>query len=72
MSAVTLLERPCPKLALATSPQPEVRRLSLVIGPTELVISGRVSSFYLKQVAQETIKTAADGKRVVNRVEVAA
>ena len=72
MSATILRERPCPKTALAASPQPEVRRLSVAVGATELVISGRVSCFYLKQLAQETIKPAADGKRVVNRVEVAA
>jgi BON domain len=71
MSAATL-DPPCPKSAIAASPQPEVRRLSVTVNPSEVVISGRVSCFYLKQLAQETVKPTATGKRVVNRVEVAA
>ncbi len=35
-----------------------------------LVLTGRVTSFYVKQVAQETIRPAADGLRVINRLEV--
>jgi hypothetical protein len=70
MSATATLRGPCPKSALATSPQPELRRLLVNINEAEVVISGRVSCFYLKQLAQETVKANADGKRVVNRVEV--
>jgi hypothetical protein len=40
------------------------------VSEAEVVISGRVSCFYLKQLAQETVKPTADGKRAVNRVEV--
>jgi hypothetical protein len=70
MSATATLRGPCPKTALAASPQPELRRLLVSVSEVDVVISGRVSCFYLKQLAQETVKPAADGKRVVNRVEV--
>jgi hypothetical protein len=70
MSATATLRGPCPKTALAASSQPELRRLLVSISEAEIVISGRVSCFYLKQLAQETVKPTADGKRVVNRVEV--
>ena len=70
MSATATLRGPCPKTALAASPQPELRRLLVCVSDVEVVISGRVSCFYLKQLAQETVKPTADGKRVVNRVEV--
>ena len=35
-----------------------------------VTLSGRVSSFYLKQMAQESVKPAVAGRRLVNRVEV--
>ena len=36
----------------------------------EVVISGSVSSYYLKQLAQETIMPILDGRDLVNRVKV--
>ena len=70
MSATATARGPCPKTALASSPQPELRRLLVSVSDAEVIISGRVSCFYLKQLAQETVKPSADGKRVVNQVEV--
>jgi hypothetical protein len=70
MSASATLRGPCPEAALSASPQPELRRLLVSVSEAEVVISGRVSCFYLKQLAQETVKPTADGKRVVNKVEV--
>jgi hypothetical protein len=37
-----------------------------------LVLHGRVCSFYAKQVAQETIRPAADGMILDNRLQVVA
>jgi hypothetical protein len=56
--------------ALAGSCQPELRRLHVTVTDETVVIAGSVSCFYLKQMAQETVKPAADGRRVVNRVTV--
>ena len=70
MASATLQEPACPQSALAASPQPELRRLGVTVSEAEVFISGRVSCYYLKSLAQETVKRTADGKRVVNRVEV--
>lgn len=59
-----------PQSALAASSQPELRRLHVTVTDDSVVIAGSVSCFYLKQMAQETVKPTAHGRRVVNRVEV--
>jgi len=56
--------------ALRLSPLPALRRLSLEETDAAVVISGKVSSYYLKQLAQETVKPALGGRRLVNRVLV--
>lgn len=56
--------------ALTGSPQPELRRLKATETEDSVLIVGRVSSFYLKQLAQETAKSVSEGRRVVNRVIV--
>lgn len=68
MSATLTVPRP--HAVLAASPQPELRRLQVVESEESVVISGEVSCFYLKQLAQETVRPAADGRKVVNRVAV--
>ena len=55
---------------LAASPVPELRRLAVTASETELVITGRVPSFYFKQLAQETLRPVVGERRLVNRVEV--
>ncbi len=55
--------------ALCASPQAELRHLLAEESESTVVIRGRVSSFYQKQLAQETVKTACS-LRVVNLVEV--
>lgn len=55
---------------LSTSTNPELRRLSVRETDEEIRITGHVSSFYLKQMAQESIRCAVDGRRLVNKVEV--
>jgi hypothetical protein len=68
--SLTMTPPPRPHVALAASPQPELRRLQVVESEESVVISGEVSCFYLKQLAQETVRPTADGRRVVNRVAV--
>jgi hypothetical protein len=55
---------------LTTSPLPHLRRLSVTVNEAEVVITGQVPSFYLKQLAQETIRPTIGPRRILNRVEV--
>jgi hypothetical protein len=57
-------------LALRHSPIPALRKLSLEEGETTVIIQGKVSSFYLKQLAQETILPLVDRRELFNRVQV--
>ena len=57
---------------LRQSPLPDLRRLSVDEDEFEVVINGVVASFYLKQLAQETVKTALGDRRLCNRVVVTA
>jgi hypothetical protein len=66
----TLLDRPyTPDVFLASS-NPELRRLLVQETEESIKIEGRVSSYYVKQLAQETLRRVADGRRVINRVLV--
>ena len=66
----------CPVLApeptdvLITSPLPQLRRLVVTVNDVEVVITGRVSSYYMKQLAQEAIRPTLGDRRLLNRVEV--
>lgn len=68
--AATLLPPADPVNALLKCSNPEVRRL--VVRETESVveITGRVSCYYLKQLAQESLRGVAAGRLILNRVEV--
>jgi hypothetical protein len=55
---------------LANSPFPALRRLSVTQAPGALILSGSVSSYYCKQLAQEAVRAVARGRRVINRVRV--
>jgi hypothetical protein len=48
----------------------DLRRLQVEQEGDSLVISGRVGSFYHKQLAQELVRTAADGMEVINVISV--
>ena len=56
--------------ALASSPVHELRELLVEESDGALVISGTVSSFYHKQLAQETLRTVCQGIQVVNSIRV--
>ena len=56
--------------ALANSPIQALRDLHVAREGERLLISGRVDSFYHKQMAQEVVRLIAKGLQVVNRVNV--
>lgn len=56
--------------ALRHSPLPALRALAVDESDQELIISGAVSSYYLKQLAQETLMPHLDGRKLRNLVRV--
>jgi hypothetical protein len=57
-------------LALRQSPLPPLRKLALEETDDAVVIQGKVSSYYLKQLAQEAVMPLLEGRRLHNRVVV--
>jgi hypothetical protein len=57
-------------LAMRRSPIPALRKLTLEESENGVIIEGQVSSYYLKQLAQETILPLLDGRPLFNRVHV--
>jgi len=57
-------------LALKRSPLPALRKLAVQETEDGVVISGSVNSYYLKQLAQETVMPLLGGRRLHNRVTV--
>ena len=56
--------------ALRASPILALRELAVELADQQLLLSGTVTCFYHKQLAQEVVRSVADGMRVVNRVKV--
>jgi hypothetical protein len=56
--------------ALSHSPIPALRKLVVEETDTAVVLLGNVSSYYLKQLAQETVMPVLDGRELLNRVAV--
>jgi hypothetical protein len=56
--------------ALKKSSHPALRMLCVEGMEGNLVISGKVGSYYLKQLAQETIMSVREGMQLVNKVDV--
>ena len=59
-----------PAEVLFASPHTYLRRLSVTTSDIEVVISGRVPSYYLKQMAQEAVRGCLGTRRLRNEVEV--
>jgi hypothetical protein len=57
-------------MALRQSPIHSLRRLSLEETDNAVVISGKVNTYYLKQLAQEAVMPVLGGRKLVNRVTV--
>lgn len=62
--------QPLAQRALSFSPVFALRELQVEEHGETLLISGRVSSFYHKQLAQEVVRHAAEGIEVVNSIQV--
>jgi hypothetical protein len=56
--------------ALFDSAHPALRRLKVEETDSSLVIKGSVTSYFLKQMAQELIKPVQGPRRLDNQVEV--
>jgi len=56
--------------ALRRSSHPSLRHLQVEGTEATLTISGKVSSYYLKQLAQETLMSVRGELRLVNNVDV--
>jgi hypothetical protein len=69
MSTATL-EQACASTALQSSPIPALRNLSLEESERTIVIRGVVPTYYLKQMAQETVMPLLAGRELQNRVRV--
>ena len=70
MIAAPVLPPLTPEAVLSASPMPELRRLVVTTSENEVVITGRVSSYYLKQLAQESLRGSVGPRKLLNRVEV--
>jgi hypothetical protein len=71
MPQSTTLLRPSAAEALALSSQPGLRYLEVAESDDEIVISGTLPSYYLKQLAQEAVRPVLGRRRLLNRVRVA-
>ena len=58
------------RAVLQDSPVFALRSLGVEQVDDNLILSGTVSSFYYKQLAQEVIRTVANGLGVINSVQV--
>ena len=56
--------------ALRQSVLPALRRLAVEENDSKVVLTGAVASYYLKQLAQETIMPVLGDRELVNRVLV--
>jgi osmotically-inducible protein OsmY len=62
--------RPAAQSALSDSPIFALRELTVEQTDESLLISGSVPSYYYKQLAQEIVRTVANGIEVVNSIRV--
>jgi hypothetical protein len=66
----SILEQSRAAKALRQSPIPALRKLSLDETDAVVVISGNVTSYYLKQLAQEAVIPLLAGRELYNQVTV--
>ena len=70
MSASYAPTLPEPADALTASPHTHLRQLVVTVSEVEVVITGRVPSYYLKQMAQEAVRPSLGLRRLRNQVQV--
>jgi hypothetical protein len=56
--------------ALRTNAIPALRRVQVRETPQSVVISGKVQSYYYKQLAQETVLPYLSGREFANQISV--
>lgn len=56
--------------ALAKSGRQQLRFVEVEITDGFVVLQGRVKSFFMKQLAQESVRPVATGMRIINRIAV--
>ncbi len=56
--------------ALRQSPFPALRKLSVEETEESVILRGAVPSYYLKQLAQETVMSVLDRRELCNQVKV--
>jgi osmotically-inducible protein OsmY len=56
--------------ALRQSPFPALRKLSVEESEGSVILRGAVSSYYLKQLAQETVMSVLGRRELCNQVKV--
>ena len=69
MAASVVLQSPADQI-LRNSPIPALRKLAVEETDHEVVLSGCVSSYYLKQLAQESLMPILGSRELRNRVVV--
>lgn len=67
---IAVLSEPSVADVLRQSPQPLLRRLRVDVTDDEVVLAGNLPTYFLKQVAQETIRPVLGRRRLVNRIVV--
>ena len=56
--------------ALLATGHPQLARIDVYESESEVELSGHVASYYLKQIAQETVRDAVAGRKLLNRIVV--
>jgi len=58
------------RAVLIAGPSPELRRVHVDATADYLILTGSVTSFYHKQLAQETVRCKCDGRKLLNCIGV--
>ena len=58
------------RAVLVAGPSPELRRVHVDATAEYLILTGSVSSFYMKQLAQETVRCKCAGRKMLNCIGV--
>ena len=67
---VATLSAPRAAELLHLSPQPLLRRLKVEETEQEIVLAGTLPTYFLKQLAQETVRPLLGRRRLSNRIVV--
>lgn len=55
---------------MSKSSNSELRLIRVQVTKESIILRGRVSSYYAKQLAQESLRSSAEGRRIINLLEV--